>query len=427
MLAGTVFVVLSATSCAPGAGSEAPAESAGPVKTGVPEGKATLSLVSTPESGAAVKAIIKAFESKHPNVRIDYQDTNYDDYNKSLNLSLASDQAPDIALLNSVGTTVKDNLVRDLSPYAKAYGWDKTYASTQLNQWRVGTDGSTLGEGKLYAAPAGFSLVGVYYNKAKAAKLGIDAPATLAEFDAALAKAKKAGETPLQLGNAQGHASFPIQLVGQSADGAESAAKWTFGQKGATFDTAGNRAAVTKVAQWAKKGYLPRSANGTDLQSATDKFSKGEGVFFVDGNWDAAKIGEKLGKDAGFIAFPGPKATAIGTSVAYAVSTKSEHPDAAAAFLDFLHSPEASAEQFKAGFMPADISAAKPQDGTVMSDIVAAWSKVNADNGLVGFNNNATATMNDKLTATTQELLAGKTDTSGFVKAIQDEWAGTHG
>ncbi|WP_031087008.1 ABC transporter substrate-binding protein [Streptomyces sp. NRRL WC-3549] len=428
MLAGTVFVVLSATSCAPGPGSDAPAASTGPVETGVPEGEASLTLVSTPESGAAVKAIIKAFEAKHPNVHIAYQDTNYDDYNKSLNLSLASDQAPDIALLNSVGTTVKDNLVRDLSPYAKAYGWDKTYASTQLNQWRVGADGSTLGEGNLYAAPAGFSLVGVYYNKAKAAELGISAPpTTLAEFEAALAMAKKAGETPLQLGNAQGHASFPIQLAGQSADGAEAAAKWTFGQKGATFDTAGNRAAVTKVGEWAKKGYLPKSANGTNLQSATDKFAKGDGLFFVDGNWDAAKIDAKLGKDAGFFAFPGEHATAIGTSVAYAVSSRSEHPDAAAAFLDFLHSAEASAEQFKAGFMPADIAAAKPESGTVMADIVAAWSKVNADNGLVGFNNNATATMNDKLTAATQELLAGKTDTSGFVKAVQDEWAGTHG
>ncbi|WP_326698093.1 extracellular solute-binding protein [Streptomyces sp. NBC_01754] len=428
MLAGTVFVVLSATSCAPGADSQAPAESAGPVKTGVPEGEVTLSLVSTPESGAAVKAVIKAFETKHPNVHIAYQDTNYDDYNKSLNLSLASDQAPDIALLNSVGTTVKDNLVRDLSPYAEAYGWDKTYAGTQLDQWRVGANGSTLGEGKLYAAPAGFSLVGVYYNKAKAAQLGITAPpADLDAFESALAKAKKAGEIPLQMGNAQGHASFPIQLVGQSLDGAEAAAKWTFGQKGATFDTAGNRAAVTKVAEWAEKGYLPASANGTDLQGATDKFAKGEGLFFVDGNWDAAKIGEKLGKDAGFFAFPGPKATAIGTSVAYAVSTHTEHPDAAAAFLDFLHSPEASAEQFRAGFMPADITAAEPADGTVMSDIVAAWAEVDADNGLVGFNNNATATMNDKFTATTQELLAGKTDTAGFIKAIQGEWAGTHG
>lgn len=428
VLAGAALVALTATACAPGAGSDTAAEPSGPVKTGVPDEKATLSLVSTPESGAAVKAVIKAFEAKHPQVRIEYQDTNYDDYNKSLNLALASDQAPDIALLNSVGTTVKDRLVRDLSPYAKAYGWEKSYPSSQLDQWRVGADGTTLGEGGLYAAPAGFSLVGVYYNKAKAAELGItEPPSTLAAFEAALAKAKKAGEVPLQLGNSQGHASFTVQLIGQSADGADTAAKWTFGRKGSTFDTPGNRTGADKLAQWAKKGYLPKSANGTDLQGAVDKFTKGEGVFFVDGNWDAAKIGDRLGEDAGFFVFPGAKATAIGTSVAYAVSAKSEHPDAAAAFLDFLHSPEASAEQFKAGFLPADTAAAKPEAGTVMADVVTAWTKVNHDNGLVGFHNNATATMNDKLTAATQELIAGRTDADGFVKAVQDEWTATHG
>ncbi|MEU1055419.1 extracellular solute-binding protein [Streptomyces sp. NPDC005876] len=428
VLAGAVFVVLTAAACAPGAGNDTAVEPSGPVRTGVPDEKVTLSLVSTPESGAAVKAIIKAFEAEHPQVRIKYQDTNYDDYNKSLNLALASDQAPDIALLNSVGTTVKDKLVRDLSPYAKAYGWEKSYPSSQLDQWRVAPDGTTLGEGDLYAAPAGFSLVGVYYNKAKAAELGItEPPSTLAGFEAALDKAKKAGEVPLQLGNSLGHASLTVQLIGQSKDGADTAAKWTFGRKGSTFDTPGNRTGVDKLAQWAKKGYLPGSANGTELQEAVDKFAKGEGVFFVDGNWDAAKIGDRLGKDAGFFGFPGDKATAIGTSVAYAVSARSKHPDAAAAFLDFLHSAQASAEQFKAGFMPADITAAEPEGGTVMTDIVAAWTKVNDDNGLVGFNNNATATMNDKLTAATQELIAGRTDTDAFVKAIQDEWAATHG
>ncbi|WP_327259093.1 ABC transporter substrate-binding protein [Streptomyces sp. NBC_01240] len=428
VLAGAAVVALSATACAPGAGSDSAADSAtGPVKTGVPDKNVTLELVSTPESGSAVKAIIEAFEAKHPNVTVKYQDTNYDDYNKSLNLALYSKTGPDIVLLNSVGTTVKDGLVRDLSPYAKAYGWEKTYPSTQLNQWRVDKDGSTLGQGGLYAAPAGFSLVGVYYNKAKAAKAGITKPpATLEEFDAALGKAKAAGELPLQLGNAQGHASFPIQLIGQSQDGAGQAAKWTFGQKGATFDTAGNRTAVDKLTEWNKKGYLPKGANGADLQTAVDKFTKGEGVYLVDGNWDAATIGKKLGKDAGFIAFPSTEATAIGTSVAYAVSSHSKNPDTAAAFLDFLHSPQAAAE-FKAGFMPADLSVAKPEANTVMADVVAAWSKVNADNGLVGFNNNATATMNDKLTAATQELLAGRTDSAGFIKAIQGEWANTHG
>lgn len=421
-------VALLATACAPGSGNSPADSPTGPVTTGVPAGDVTLSLMSTPESGAAVKAIITGFQAKYPNVKVNYQDTNFDDYNKSLNLTLASDQAPDIVLLNSVGTTVKDGLVRSLAPYEKAYGWDEVYPSTQLAQWRVAPNGTTLGEGDLYAAPAGFSIVGVYYNKAKAAQLGITRPPTsLEEFESALAKAKSAGEVPLQLGNAEGHASFAVQLIGQSRDGAENAAKWTFGAKGSTFDTAGNRAGVEKLADWAGKGYIPSGANGVDLQGAVDKFGKGEGLFFIDGNWDAAKIGAALGPDAGFFAFPGTKATAIGTSVAYAISAKSKNADAAAAFLDFLHSSQASAEQFKIGFMPADPAAALPEPGTVMADIVAAWMEVNTDNGLVGFNNNATATMNKTLVSATQELIGGRKDPGAFIDEIQSDWTRTHG
>lgn len=422
-LAGTV------AACAPGpAGSGTDSPTSGPVKTSVGTEKVTLKLVSTPESGEATKKTIAAFQSAHPNVTIEYTQTNYEDYNKSINLELASDRAPDIVLLNSVSTTVKNKLVRDLTPYVQAYGWDKVYPSNELAQWRVGPDGTTLGNGGLYAAPAGFSIVGVYYNKQLAQKIGLDAPPTdLAGLEAAMAKAKSAGLVPLQLGNSEGHASFVVQLAGQSADGPEAYTKWVFGQQGATFDTPGNRAGLDLLASWVSKGYVPASANGTDLQGAVAKFVKGEGLFFVDGNWDAAKVRDGLGDSAGFFPFPGQKTTAIGTSVAYAISSKSKNPDAAAAFLDFLHSEQASAHQVEQGLMPVDVSGVTPEAGSLQADLLAAWNKVIEANGLVGFNNNAAPTMNDTLTATTQELLAGRIDTAKAVERIQADWAATHG
>ncbi|MDT8913707.1 extracellular solute-binding protein [Amycolatopsis sp. PS_44_ISF1] len=428
LAASAVVLAVGAAACAPGPAAPTAPQAQGPVNTAAPASKVSLSLVSTPESGAAVKEIITAFQAKYPNVTIHYQDTNFDDYNKSLNLSLASDQAPDIVLLNSVGTTVKDGLVRDLSAYDAAYKWSSVYPSAQLDQWRVAENGTTLGTGKLYAAPAGFSEVGVYYNKTKAAELGMTTPPTsVSQFEELLARAKAKGERPLQLGNADGGASFIVQLMGQSQDGPQQAAKWIFGQPGRSFDTAGNRAAAAKLVEWTQKGYVSADANGVDAQTAVSQFTKGDGVFLVDGNWDASKISDGLRADAGFMLFPAPHGTAIGTSVAYGISAKSKNPDAAALFLDFLHSGQASAAEFKAGFMPADLTAAKPAPGTLMSDVVAAWGKVNADNGLVGFNNNATPTMNDTLIATTQQLIGNKVTVDGFIGAVQDNWAKTHG
>ncbi|MEV4736728.1 MULTISPECIES: ABC transporter substrate-binding protein [unclassified Microbacterium] len=428
-LAATTLLGLTLVACAPGAantGTGAGVEAS----TDLTDEAVTLTLMSTPESGAATEATIAAFEKKHPNITVEYSQTNYDDYNQSVNLNLSGDRSPDIVLLNAVANTVKNKLVLPLDDYADLYGWTDFFPSNQLDQWRVAADGATLGAGgELYAAPAGFSLVGAYYNKAIAAELGIEAPTTADEFVTALKTASEAGTLPIQLGNAEGHAAFIVQLLGQGAGGADAANAWAFGHKGESFDTDANRMAAQTLVEWQKAGYLgdATTVNGTDLQGAVDNFTEGKGLFLVDGIWDAGKIGDALGEDAGFVSFPGDDVTGIGTSVAYAISTQSKHPNEAAAFLDFLRSPEASEQQFAQGFMPDDPTVAVAEDGTLQGDIVAAWAEVAAANGLVAFNNNATATMNDTLKAGTQQLIAGQTTVDAFIASVQDDWVAAHG
>lgn len=427
-LAAGTLLGLALTACAPGAATNNAATGID-ASTELTTDDITLTLMSTPESGAATEATIAAFEAEHPNITIEYSQTNYDDYNQSVNLNLSGDQSPDIVLLNAVANTVKNKLVLPLDEYADLYGWNDFFPANQLNQWRVAENGTTLGDGgSLYAAPAGFSLVGTYYNKAIAAELGIAAPTSLTEFDEALNTAKAAGALPVQVGNAEGHAAFIVQLLGQGASGADTANAWAFGHEGESFDTEANRSAAQTLTDWQKAGYLgdPTTVNGTDLQGAVDNFIGGKGLFLVDGIWDAGKIADGLGADAGFIPFPGENITGIGTSVAYAISTQSEHPNEAAAFLDFLRSPEASEQQFAQGFMPDDPTVAVAEEGTLQGDIVAAWAKIAEADGLVAFNNNATATMNDALKAGTQQLIAGQLSVDDFLTSIQADWATSH-
>ncbi|WP_427015867.1 extracellular solute-binding protein [Pseudarthrobacter sp. P1] len=269
---------------------------------------------------------------------------------------------------------------------------------------------------------------GLFYNKALAAKVGITAaPTTLDELEADMAKAKDAGVLPLQLGNAQGHASFLVQSIGQSEDGAAAAAKWAFGTKSASFDTDGNKLGAQKLLDWNAKGYFPATANSVDLQGAVAKFGAGEGLFFVDGNWDASKISDALKADAGFAVFPGKTQTAIGSSVGYAISAKSKNKHAAAAFLDFVHSPEASKLAFEQGFLPADTASVSAASGTVQQDLLTAFGQLRSTNGIVPFNNNAPATMDKTLTAETQRLIGGQSDAAAFIGAVQDNWVKVHG
>jgi raffinose/stachyose/melibiose transport system substrate-binding protein len=428
----TAFVgaalLLGLSACAPG-GNVAAATSEAPSKN-IGTEKVTLTVVTTPESGAPLEKIITAFEKKYPNITVENKKTTFDDYNKQLPLQLASNSSPDLALINFVGNTAKDKLLLPLNPYKDLYGWDKVYSPGELGDYSMQDNLVGSGGSNLVALPTSFYLVGVYYNKDHAKKAGITIPATSYDgFVSDLAKAKGAGLLPMQFGNAQGHAGFTIQEIGQSIDGADKARDWVWGKAGSTFDTEGNRKGVQSLVDWNKAGYFPSATevNGTDLSDAVGKFTKGKGTFFIDGNWDGATIDKTMGKNVGFFTFPGQKATAAGGSAAYAISAKSKHPNAAAAFLDFFHSSEASTAEFESGFLPKNVSTLTAPEGSVLSDILTSFGKVSADNGGVDAYANATASMNDTLTKTTQDLLSGATDPAALIKAVQADYVKAHG
>ncbi|MEV4776764.1 extracellular solute-binding protein [Microbacterium sp. LTA6] len=419
---------LTLVGCAPGSGGQSASE-AQAVSTDVGSEKVTIKIVSTPESGAPLPAIIEAFNEKYPNITVEHQETTFDEYNKQLPLQLASNSSPDIVLVNITGNLAKDGLILNLNDYVDAYGWDDVYSAGQLGDYAVGEDLVSAGGANQIALPTGFFHVGVYYNKELLAKAGVtELPQSLEEFEAALAKAKNAGVLPIQFGNAQGHAGFTIQEIGQSTGGASEWRDWVWGKPGNTFDTPANRTAVDKLVEWNESGYFPSSTevNGTDLGEAVGKFTAGEGMFFIDGNWDSAAIDDAMGENAGFFSFPGTKPTGAGGSIAYAISEKSKHKNAAAAFLDFFHSSEASAAIFAAGFLPQDTSKLSPKAG-VIDDIVNSFAATSAADGSVTAFAGATVSMNDTFIRETQDLIAGRTTASELIEAVQQDWDSVHG
>ncbi|MGW0667239.1 ABC transporter substrate-binding protein [Streptomyces sp. NPDC002746] len=397
------------------------------MSTKMPTEKVTLSVL-TSDTSETTKALAKAFEKKYPNVTVDYRFTGVDSYDTSLELTLGSDKAPDLALLNKLGNTAKAGLLRNLDPYANAYGWTQKVPSSQLDQWRADGKNPGLGKGKLWAAPAGFSLVGVYYNKDMARKLGIrEAPKTFGEFESALARAKAAGELPIQLPNMQGQSSYIFQALTNVFQGAGKSTEWAFGAPGSTIENETSSAAAEKLAAWAKKGYVSSNANGTDGPGAMNAFTKGKGLFMFDGNWDATAIDKALPGRAGFFTLPRKSADApavgVGTSLAYAVPARAQHPDVAAAFLDFMTSSEAGAIEFASGYMPVTPGAKiTAPEHSVLSDYAASWKKVGDSDGLVPYINNSTPTMNDTVTSQGQQLVAGKITPADYVKALQTDW-----
>ena len=414
------------------AGSVASSPPAGPVVgTAVPADKVTLKLAFT-DSPDMTKALIAAFNKKYPQVTITSQYTQFNDYVKSLKLSMSSNSAPDLAQYNAAfDTFVPAGLIKDLSPYEQAYGWDKSFPKSALDELRVDPTGKILGTGALIAVPGGLSLVGVYYNKQLMGKAGIAAPpTTLAELDADLGKAKAAGITPVSVGALDtGGLHVWASLMNVITD-PEAQKNWIDGKPGSSIVTPEAIKATQAFADYAKKGYFPASANGTSENDSATAFAKGASLFHINGNWAAAQLDKAMGSNVGFTVMPpataGGKAVGNGFSVSYSISSKTQHPEAAAAFLNFLQSPEASVIEDAGGFLPPNAAAAPAASG-VKGDLKKANEAVVADDGLIPFPDFAAPAMLDSLESGLQSVIADKMSATDFLQSLQTVWTAYHG
>ncbi len=394
----------------------------------------TLTLAYTDDP--PVKALIDAFEAKHPNITIEGQQTPFSDYVKSIKLSMSSSTPPDIAEYNpgAMRSLVPGGLIYDLAPYEELYGWQDGFPSSSLEVLRSTADAKEYGTGGLYAVPGALSVLGVFYNKSLVRAAGItEKPATLAEFEQNLAAVKNAGTTPISLDNLEvGGFQLWNSLTNVLGDPREYR-DWVYGKPGATIETDGAKQAAQKVAEWASAGYVPASANATGVNDARANFTNGKNAYLVTGNWAAAPIAEAMGDNVGFFLFPaaeaGAPAVASGASVAFSISSKTKHPNEAAAFLDFMRSPEAAAVQFETGFMPVNNDAEIQATG-VTADIATDFKNVVAGEadggGIVPFPDFASPNMIDRLTSGVQGLASGQTTPDDFLASLQESWTEHH-
>ncbi|NGO10380.1 extracellular solute-binding protein [Streptomyces sp. HC44] len=428
-----VALVLPLTACealTPGSKAAVPGPRSVPSSTAVPDDDVTLRLQFA-DAPPMVDALIAAFEKGHPGISVEPQYKTFSDYVQNLKLTMTSDSAPDIAQY-AVGMTdlAEDGHILDLAPYREAYGWDESIPPVSLDQLTAGRTSEATGGRALFGVPAGLSMTGIYYNKELAEQAGIDGPPrTLAEFEDQLAAAKDAGLTPLGVGALDsGGLHLWAGLLNQLMP-TDDYWDWVNGTEGATIETRAASIAGERVIEWGRKGYYNESANGTGQIDSTAQFAEGDSVFLVNGNWAAGQLATVMGDNVGFFPIPGERAgartVASGFSVAYAVSSRTEHPEAAGAFLDFLTSPEAGQIISDNGFLPPNPEAVAKPEG-VLADIAEGHRRAIADDGITTFPDFAAPAMLDRLRSGVQKLIAHRVEPADYLDSLQDEWEEHH-
>ena len=378
------------------------------------------------------KALTDEFTKQYPNVTWDTREDQFAVITQNAPRVLADDP-PDLMRLPQVSELVKDKLLLDLDPYAKAFGWDQ-WPAAQLSQMRIADDG-TRGSGPLYAMGLNFSMTGVFYNKKLAAQIGMtEAPTTLAELDSALQKAKDAGITPIAQfnGGATGGLAFPLQDLMAAYGSTTPINDWIFQKKGATIDTDSNKQAAEHLEGWVKDGFFASDVNSMDYATMMSRFIGGKSLFIFDGDWESANLDKQMPGNAGFFLMPpaqaGGKQGAMSAPLTLGISAKAKHADCAAFFLDWVATNQTARDiDVNVGgshpMGPADAYMPETKPGTVLASTLAAGAKIGQDNGAMDFIANATGAIYAKSwTPNLQKLVAGQTTGDELLSAVQKDY-----
>jgi raffinose/stachyose/melibiose transport system substrate-binding protein len=428
-----------------GPSSAPPSVSASPAASTAPSFDTTTPITLTEwdtETSAGpsgeMDALNAAFHTKYPSVTIKRTSKSFDDYVATIKLAASAPDAPDVYQGNegySVDAAlVAAGLIVPLDDYAKAYGWETRFgAPATLDVLRWSADGKTWTKGPLWGIAQKAEVLGVFYNKATFGKLGLSVPTTFDEFQKSLATAKAGGVDPIVVGGLDGWPLGHIFMMLQALyEPPQNIANWTFAVPGSTFDDPGTQQAAKVMQDWATKGYYFKGFGGVGQDNAAARFAKGDGLYFLTGPWENGTFAP-MGPNVGWFAIPGttagtPSPTTGSLSLPYHISKASKHPDAAAAYIDFITSSQAADIVAGKGDLPAaplaTASVVDPQ--TSLGEIIAGFTDKSKGGLLTPYLDWASPTMGDTMFAGLQKLTANKLTPAEFTADVQKDWSKAH-
>ncbi len=375
-----------------------------------------------------IERLNQAFQERYPNVTIKRVAKSFEDLNTTLKLAVSGDKAPDVVQANQgrpvMGQLVKGGLLRPLDAYADAYGWADRYSKVLLDLNRFSDDAAEFGSGGLYGLSQMGEIVGVFYNRAQVP----EPPETFGEFESQLEQAKTDGDVPIAFGNLDRFAGIhEFETVQAQFAEPDAVRDFVFAREGATFASPENEQAATTIQGWAQQGYFTPDFNGTGYDPAWQQFTRGKGRFLIAGTWLVADLADAMGDEVGFMLMPSREAGAPpvslgGESLPFAITSKSENPDVAAAYIDFLTTADAGRVLAETGNLPAMETDAEPV-GALAGEVQEAWLTLNEQQGMIPYLDYATPTFYDEITAEVQRLLAGRTEPGEFTQSVQDGYA----
>ena len=289
--------------------------------------------------------IVKDFNASHPNIKVVQTVESWDTIEQKLPTAWLTGSGPDIAAPSSDPNIIADYVkTNSLLPVDTGSGTSKVN-SDQLAQAAIK---DFTFNGKLYAIPANFATLSLYYNKDIFAKAGITTPpATVADLESDAVKLSTGkNQYGLSLADNQTIQMWPILqwLTGGDIVNAAGCSQ---------LSTPASQAGLTTWANLVKNDHItPVGQTGAEADSL---FAAGKAAMEINGPWAA---GSYTAAKVNFGVVKVPTATdgsnvTLGSIAPLAISAKTKYPAQAQEFLAYYTS-KTEQEKFslKTGFPP---------------------------------------------------------------------------
>ncbi|MDQ7992674.1 MAG: extracellular solute-binding protein [Propionicimonas sp.] len=217
-----------------------------------------------------LKKMAEPFLAAHPGVKVDFQYIPVEQMTTKAVTAAGAQTGPDVLVFGASGTY----------PLAQAgaiepmEGWWDGYADR--DEFPAGVMQKV--DGKLYGVQGYVNLLGLWYNQDMLDELGATVPASMADLEATMAKARDAGHQGITLTGKPGLESqwqgFPWFTSAGFGYGDPQAAPMA--------DT------YWMLQDWVSAGYLSKEAATWDQVVPFQEFASGASAFAVNGNWQIA-------------------------------------------------------------------------------------------------------------------------------------------
>ena len=287
------------------------------------------------------------------------------------------------------------------------------------------------GDDTSHSIPYQPSIFGFFYNKTLFTKAGIESvPTTWEELDAACAKLKEAGITPITADDAY-LTSFIgyhfARYIGQ--DGVKSLVTGEeYNGESVTWDDEKVKAAAESFADFAKKGYFSKNiATNKYPAGQNQEFAPGDAAIVICGSWLPNEAKDSVAEDLewGYFNYPSVPdgkddntANNIANQV-LAINKDSKMADEAFQLIEYITTGEYDKKMTEDALcIPTDKanSDAWPTELAGVKEAFDATTTFYDWAAGVESNNDITPVLQEN----TQKLASGKLDAAGFIKAMKE-------